>query len=239
MNPRDWMKQIRFSLSKSCVALFGTKENGSIGWGSGILIDLRGTPLILTCAHVIEPLQEPIYVVSDRYQEHSNKIYKFRISDSILDWGCLVLGDPTRLAGKRFISANELILKPISQEEAVLLYGFPIGHKKLQVGGDINPELAQAHFRSMTYLSITGIPMKNARLGFVQPRVDWTPGKNVDFKSFKAVYNLSKYERGGFSGGPVLLANSRRLVGQITDASDYSFFYNPIDIVLSGVDKRL
>lgn len=239
MNPRDWMKQIRFSLSKSCVALFGIKKDGGIGWGSGILIDLRGTPLILTCAHVIEPLEEPVFVVSDRYQEHSNKIYKFKISDSILDWGCLVLGDATPLAGKCFISANEVILKPISPEEAVLLYGFPIGHKKLQVGGDINAELAQTHFKSMTHLSLTGISMRNSRLGFVQARVDWTPEKNRDFKNFTPVYNFSKYERGGFSGGPVLLANSRRLVGQITDASDYSFFYNPIDIVLSDVDKKL
>lgn len=239
MNLRYWMKQTRLGLAKSCVALFGQKCDGSFGWGTGVLIDLRGTRLILTCAHVIDPLQEPIFVVSDRYQDHPGKIYRFRISDPVLDWGCLILNDMTLSGRKYFISANEVILKNVSPEEAVLLYGYPSGHRKLQIGGSINPELAEAHFKSLTYLGLTGIAMKNTRLGFTQPRVQWTPTKNVDFKNFERVYDLSKYERGGFSGGPVFLANSKKLIGQLTDASDYSFFYNPIDAVLAGVDKRL
>jgi hypothetical protein len=240
MNLRRWLQRTRHALGQTCVAVFGRKIGGGFGWGTGILIDLRGTSLILSCAHVLDPLVDPVFVASGDGVRHTGAIYSARLSDPSWDWACLLLRDWRVLERKIFVPASEVILERVATDEAVAIHGFPIGHPDLQVGGRIDEARAQAHFKSLTYFTLTGVPMHNTRLGRVQPRVEWTPRGNVNSKTFKKIeHNLTPEQRGGFSGGPVFHSNTRKLIGQLTDASERSLFYNSMGDILRRIDARL
>jgi len=241
MNLSAWLKESRLRLARHCVALFGLKANGVPLWGTGILVDFRGTPLVLTCAHVLDPIAGTVYVTTGRFTYQTEPVYGRRFSDARLDWGALVIRDRNAFTQKQFVSAADALLEPVGKEEPVLVHGFPVGHPSLQVGGHIDVAASSAKFRSMTYLTLTGtFTMRNSRLGREQPLIEWNAYGNRDAKRFEPLKkNLSPSERGGLSGGPLFLADGRRLAGQVTDASAAWLWYNPIADVLRALDSSL
>ena len=243
MNLRRAFQRTRLELGRCTAALFGQKADGAYVWGTGILVDFRGTPLVLTCAHVLDPITGVAYVTSSRHSFQSEHIEARRLSDPIVDTACLVLRDPHRFREeKAFIPASDTLLRDIGQNYQAFTYGFPVGHPQLQVGERISPGEATAHFTSMTYFTRTLVSAYNSRLRRNQPRVEWSYGGNQDAKRFKPLpVDLTPTRRRGFSGGPIIVggvASSWRLVGQVTDACPQWLFYNPISVVLEAIDKR-
>jgi hypothetical protein len=243
MNLRKLLKRSRYELGHCSVAIFGARADGKYMWGTGILLDFRGTPLVVTCAHVLDPIVDGPYVTSGRYSHQLDPIHSARFSDPKLDAACLVLRDPYRFAEKKFILASDALLRGVGTDEPIFVHGFPVGNAALQRGGIINPAAATARFQSMTYFTYSAVAMQNTRLGRKQPRVEWNYGANQDAKRFRLLpKDLTPEERGGFSGGPVVVGGITapwRLAGQMTDASLMSMFYNPIENVLSWLDKTL
>lgn len=240
MNLRKWFKRTRSSLDRHTVAVFGAGKKGGYPWGTGILIDFKGIPIVLTCYHVVNLFSGPIFITKGRFSYQRGPLHERVFSDARRDWACLVLRDRDLGPEKEFIRADEVLLESVDTNEVVLVYGFPVGHPKLQTGGEIDPAASTARFRSLTYLSLTEMPMQNPELRLTQPRIEWNMFGNVDFKSFqKLPRDLSPEERGGFSGGPVFLQKSLRLIGQVTHASPAMLWYNPIAELFRELDKVL
>jgi hypothetical protein len=235
-----WLKESRLALGAHCVAVFGRRAEGDYTYGTGILIRFRDVPLVLTCAHVCDPIIETIFVTTGRYTVQTHAIYGRRHTDAALDWGCLVLKDPGIFTGKRFLKASEAMDRDVEKDVPVLAYGFPIGHPSLQIGARIDGASGTAHFRSMTYFTITGPRRHNPTLGRDQRLVEWNQDGNRDAKRMLPLpVDLDEHRRGGFSGGPVFLAEDRRLLGQITHASTAWLWSNPIADVLKSIDAAL
>lgn len=246
MNLAKLMKSARADLGQHAVAVFGEKSSGDYLWGTGILVDLRGMPLVLTCAHVLDPIVGVPYLSAGRSSYQEDAVHLYRFSNTKLDAACLVLRDPQKHlggAGKAFIPASSVQQQPIQFDDEAYVHGFPVGHPKLQEGGKIDVAARTARFTSMTYFTLATTNAHNQSLGFMQPRVEWNLGRNVDAKRFSLLpKDLTPTQRGGFSGGPVVSSSGgapSRLCGQITHASDYSLFYNPITTVLDWIDKTL
>jgi hypothetical protein len=240
MNLAAWLKDARLKLGRSCVAVFGMAATGPI-WGTGVLLDFRGIPLVLTCAHVIDPITGIAYVTTDRFTYQSGPVYDRRRSDSTLDWGILIVRDREQFGAKRFVAASEALLEPIAQEEPVLVYGFPLGHKLVQLGGEVDVAASTATFRSMTYLTVTGRSRQlNTQTGRHQPVLEWNTYGNREAKTFKHLgKDLTSLELGGFSGGPVFMCDARRVLGCVTHASPAWLWYNPIADILRALDSAL
>jgi len=242
MNLRRWMKQSRLEIGQTTVAIFGPRmDNREYQWGTGLLVDFRGTPIILTCEHVVGPLEEgETWVTTGRYTHQTRTVHRRIFSDKTLDVAALVLDRPEEFARKRFIPAGDICLEKVAAGECVFAHGFPVGHKAIQVGGQLNIGAARAHFRSLTYFTLTMVSCENSRLGRPQPRLQWNRRGNHDAKHFRLLpRDLTSKQRGGISGGPVLLANSLRVIGMITDASDWSLFYTPSYETLRWVETVL
>lgn len=244
VNLRHAMKYARMLLGRTTVAVFGFNEDGEYTWGTGILVDFRGSPLIVTCAHVLDPIANVVYVTAGRHTLQTGQIYQRKLSNPSLDSAFMILRDPRPfLHDKAFIPSSNVLLSPVDVGDVVYVHGFPSGNPTLQVGGQIDVSAATAHFRSFTYLTVEGVSMKNDRLKRRQPRVDWNYGANIDAKRFQVLpADLTKKQRGGISGGPVVVANGAspsRLAGHVTDASDYSLFYNPMSEVFAWLDKNV
>jgi hypothetical protein len=232
-------KDLRHYLGRHSVAVFGMAANGPT-WGTGILVDFRDTPLVLTCAHVVVPIVGTAFVTTGRFSYQEIPLYDRLLVDPSLDVGCLVLRERTILGPeKRFIRAADAVLEDIDVDRGVTVYGFPTGNPRLQIGGEIDPGASTARFRSMTVPSVTAVSADNPAFGGRrQSRVECSD--LIDLKTFQPLrVKFTARERGGFSGGPVILTGTRRLVGQITHASDYTLWYNPIYEVFRTLDRLL
>jgi hypothetical protein len=240
MNIRNWLKRSRHELGRNTSAVFGIRSDGGHTWGTGILLDFRGTPIVLTCAHVVQPVVGTVFVTTARESYQADPVYQHApIVDSVLDWACLIVRDSQLFRGKAFYPASDVVGMPVAQKEAVLSHGFPLGHSSMQIGGRIDLANGVARFRSTTYLSHTLSQAFNKTLGRTQPRVAWNAKDNLDAKTFRRLKaNLTPQQRGGWSGGPVALAGDRRLCGQLTHADLYDLWYNPLHVVLQALDKR-
>lgn len=242
MNLRHFMDETRDALSPWNVAVWGQKANGDHHWGTGILLDFRGLPLLLSCAHVLDPLVGDALVVTGRRHAPgfiAVPVSTRRKSNPTMDAACLVLRERPSEPWRAFFPASDAVSARLAPDELVFLYGFPAGNAYLQKGAQIDPGAKTAAFASMTYLTVTGTPMQNQELnGRVQARLDWNFKANLHGKTFRRLENadLTKEQRGGFSGGPVVLQDGRRLAGQVTHMSDYSGFYNDIGDVLHWLD---
>jgi hypothetical protein len=187
---------------------------------------------VMTCGHVIRPLADPIYTLpfDGVPQTHWGK----RSENAILDLGFFFPSTGTYLDNKVAIEADDVVLDPVAPGESVLVYGFPLGNKRVQQG--VVKSGTKMNFTSMTYLSVTEPPKSNSDLfGFHQPTIRWVQGEFLHERLTKIEQPLIAQ---GFSGGPVFLAENRRLIGHVTHADGGSLFYTPIGKSFSEMAKE-
>lgn len=236
MHIGNWLKRSRYEISRHTVALFGENTH----YGTGILVDFRGSPVVITCEHVVSQIGGIVYATAGRESVQVGPFHRrAAITSKRFDWACLAVSDVDHFARKTFHPASEILLRDVSVDTACLVQGFPIGHKDVQVGARIDAPRRTARFNSLTYLSLTAPGRVNATLGRFQPRIEWNASNNRSGKTFQALRrDLSPYERGGMSGGPVVLANERILCGMITHAGASDLWYTPLHEILRQLDAQ-
>ncbi len=174
------MKQTRIDMSRTSVALFGEKRVSDLIpylFGTGTLVDLRGTPITLT------PV--PTWSIRSRILSswhtvaESGTHARSTVTDSpILPWTGYAWRSliPRCFRGSasifRFPAANASLHSDRACA-AALAYGFPTGRPDVQVGGVIDEINRQAYFKSMTYLDADWrVRVSITRLGRTQPRIE-------------------------------------------------------------------
>lgn len=177
----------------------------------------------MTCDHVIRPLKDPICMlpINGLPQEHTDKRYYSAINDL----GYFFPKPGAFLEHKVAIDASDVVLEQVDPGESVMVYGFPSGHDNVQRGLRVSEKKKRVDFTSMTCISVTESPRYNFDLRCLQPTVRWVQGEFLDERLIQIRHDLVAQ---GFSGGPVFLSESRRLIGHVTHADKDSLFYTPI-----------
>ena len=245
MNIRRWFRRQRHLIAHTSTCVWGRRrtpapDGNRFTCGTGIFICFRGTGLVLTCEHVLEPIDDDVMLTVARLTQTRQRVVARRFCSKGLDIGIAVLGDGFEIGDRCFIDASDVLTQRLSPEEAVIVYGFPLGSKALQQGAVVYESTREAYFTSTTYLSLTGVMKRNAALGLNVPTVGWAPRQHVDM-NFQP-FSMIGFDRHGFSGGPVFHAGSRRLVGHVTHVepdTNGSFLCIPIDRTLEFIDKNL
>ena len=243
MNLRKWMKKSRHFSAMYIVPIFGKKQNGSMQYGTGFLLLFRGTPMVLTCAHVLEPIRENIYMSTINGGKAIN--YPSRCIKLVksLDLGLIIFPSPIDLGVKSLYCSSSAILQNIDVGEAVFMSGFPGGHHDLQSGIQVNHTKEQVEFTSLTYLSVTESLCLNSRIKIKQPTIRWVPDETYDFKRFnKLTTYTDNFEMRGLSGSPIFEASSRKLIGYATAIDERQrrrIYYMPIDSAFRKIDTML
>ena len=237
-------RSVRHSLGRSYVAVFGSNRDGNYLWGTGVLVDFKGLPIIVSCAHVLDPIYDIVYVTHSLLDSHqAEKVHSAKFVNKSLDAAFIVVNDPRRFVRREFLKASDAFLHELPSNELVTCAGFPTGNAYTQWGGRIDAAEYKAQFKSLTYVTLTAHRMNNPALRRKQPTLEWNFGKNVDGKTFIPLrQDLSPRERAGISGGPVVVggfSGTPRLHGIITHAYNNLMYFNPVSEVFDWIDKQL
>lgn len=239
MNYRQWMKDSKAILSQTSVGVWGFKKDGTAWGGTGFLLEFRDYRLVCSCSHVLNPIEGLIYLVHNRTGSFQNTpIHRYKKCFPDIDFGFIVLDSIDFLNKKQFISVENIVLDEIPIDYSVFFYGFPSAHPSIQQGFTIDHTSHIVRMSSMTVLSITENKRYNSDIKCSQPTIRWKQKENLNSKSFKPIGKL--LDPRGFSGSPVFLSGSHRLIGHVTHFDKYFdnyCFYTPISKSLSNVDK--
>lgn len=219
---QNWLADSKIALARHSTAIFGQKSDGTVLTGTGFLVRFKGVVCVMTCDHVIRPLTDPIFTlpINGLPQTHSGKRY----NSAIHDLGYFFPATGSYLENKNIIEAADVVLDLVDPGESVFVYGYPSGNRHVQQG--VVRTGNRLDFKSMTYLSVTEPDKPNSDLfGYSQPTIRWVQGEFMHERLTKLEHSLVAQ---GFSGGPVFLAESLRLIGHVTHASTTSLFYTPI-----------
>ncbi|AKT39716.1 trypsin-like peptidase domain-containing protein [Chondromyces crocatus] len=248
-NFNKWFRAMRHMIAHSSTAVWGRRRSIAPGQssfvsGTGTLLEIHGCPIVMTCFHVLEPIDDDVMFATGRLTEQRERVHSHRVYDESIDLGAAILNDRFCPGDRRFVSASDAVLQNIDRGEPVIVYGFPMGHRKIQVGAKVSADERKAWFKSMTYLSVIGYERYNTALQGYFPTIEWLPASHPDMVRILQVSIPAgeDIDRRGFSGGPVFLANSRKLIGHVTHVrqdGDKSFFFVPIARSLDSLSKRI
>jgi hypothetical protein len=225
-------------MGEHTVVVFGLTGEGRHTWGTGMLLSFHDQPIVLTCAHVVSPIQGTIFLSTARASFQDAPLHRRLIVDRLHDWACLELTDRGPFSEKSFYPASAVVSQPVLMNESVLVHGFPGGHPTVQRGAVVDVAARTANFFSTTYLSMTAADGYSVELKRWQKRVEWNANDNRDAKKFMKIRGYTPQELGGVSGAPVALAGERRIFAQVTHACQAYLWCNPLGAVLSALAKR-
>ncbi|OFZ81227.1 MAG: hypothetical protein A2583_08925 [Bdellovibrionales bacterium RIFOXYD1_FULL_53_11] len=239
MNIKLEMSDMRWQLSRHSVGVWGyAKTAGKYVGGTGFLLNFRGKRLVVSCDHILNKIDDIIYVSFSRENYQDRAIHRYIETQNTIDMAFIELQDNVSLPHRDMLTADDVQTNFIDPDCAVYVYGFPNGHRKIQEGWDIKEDVHEAHLRSVTYLSITESKRYNSSLKITQPTIRWVNDENISSKTFKRLY--FPLDPHGFSGGPVFLANPKKLIGHVTHCDENQrFYYTPIKDTLDAIDKLL
>ena len=242
MNFGRWIKSARKWSSRSAVAVFGELAGGGVCHGTGFLVDFRGTPLVLTCWHVVDPIAGVIFLSSSRRSYQRDGVVDVIAYSQTLDLAVLRPNHAFSRGQKTFYPMSRCILGGVDPDTSVVLHGFPTGHPSVQRGRIVDFQNRTVTFRSLTYLSVTDQPDFNRTTRRRTPTIYWRQDENVSGKTFRSLGRSRRdpFVMPGCSGGPVFEGASGRLIGHAThidQRQNRRIYYTPIDDSLRFLDS--